>query len=65
MGHHSADWLSFLCGLVFAGLGLAYLVAALLGAHLATFWTLPALLIALGAAGLAGTARAFQRRDSE
>lgn len=61
MSPHSPDWLSLLCGLVFVGLGLAYLLAQMMDVHIPAIWTLTGLLVALGAAGLAGTAGLFQR----
>lgn len=62
MSRHDTDWLSLLCGLVFTGLGLAYLVAVALHVHIPAIWTLSALLSALGVAGLIGTAQTRRRR---
>lgn len=57
MSRHETDWLSLYCGLVFTGLGLAYLLTSALQVRIPPIWALPGVLIALGLAGLIGTAR--------
>lgn len=57
MSRHEPDWLCFCCGLIFLGLGIAYLVASVRDIDIQAIWALPGLLLALGAAGLLGTAR--------
>lgn len=61
MSRHEPDWLSLCCGLIFLGLGVAYLVASLADIDIQAVWALPGLLLALGAAGLVGTARRPRR----
>ena len=66
MRRHPFDLTSLLAGLVFVGFAAVYLIAAATGTDVDADWTLPVVLIALGAAGLAGgAARAFRRTDAE
>lgn len=65
MSRHDIDLLSFLCGVIFVGLGLTYIITATLGVRIHAVWALPGLLVALGAAGLVGTTRRTRRRGDD
>lgn len=55
MKRHEPDWTSFIAGLTFCGIALAYLGGELTDRSLELRWVVPLLLIGLGLAGLAGT----------
>lgn len=62
MKRHAPDWTSFIAGLTFCGIALAYLGGELTDRSLELRWVAPILLIGLGLAGLAGTlVRAHKR----
>lgn len=65
MFRHDLDWLCLFCGLIFLVLGLAYIAGPSLGIRVDAVWALPSLLLALGVAGLIGTARRPRRRDGD
>jgi hypothetical protein len=55
MKRHEPDWTSFIAGLTFCGIALAYLGGEITHRSLELRWVAPILLIGLGLAGLAGT----------
>ncbi len=55
MRRHAADLTSLIAGLVFVGIGTAYIIGALTEVRIEMRWVLPLGLIGLGLAGLAGT----------
>jgi len=66
MKRHAPDWTSFIAGLTFCGIALAYLGGELTNRSLELRWVAPILLIGLGLAGLAGTlVRARRTPDPE
>jgi hypothetical protein len=52
---HAADWTSFVAGLTFCGIAIAYLSSEVADRTLEVRWVVPIVLIGLGIAGLAGT----------
>jgi hypothetical protein len=52
---HDPDWTSFIAGLTFCGIAVAYLGGEIVHRSLELRWVIPILLIGLGMAGLAGT----------
>jgi hypothetical protein len=58
---HAADLTSLIAGLVFVGIGTAYLVGVLTDVRIEMRWVLPLGLIGLGLAGLAGTVSQARR----
>lgn len=65
MSRHEPDWLALCCGLIFTALGLGYVVTSALGVRIDAVWVLPALLVALGAAGIVATAQANRGRGDD
>lgn len=63
MDRHPFDLLSFVAGLLFAGLAVAYAVGAYADVRLDPRYLLPLGLVVLGAAGVAGSVLA-QRRST-
>jgi hypothetical protein len=55
MKRHDPDWTSFIAGLTFCVIALAYLGGEITHRSLELRWVAPILLIGLGLAGLAGT----------
>jgi hypothetical protein len=55
MKRHDTDWTSLIAGLTFCVIAVAYLGGEITGRSLELRWVVPALLIGLGAAGVAGT----------
>ncbi|MGH8889693.1 MAG: hypothetical protein ACRDV3_08010 [Acidothermaceae bacterium] len=55
MKRHAPDWTSFVAGLLFCGIAIAYLSSELANRTLEVRWVAPIVLIGLGFAGLAGT----------
>lgn len=64
MRRHDLDVLSLLTGLLYIGIGVVVLLHGVIGLQLPLRWLAPALLIALGLAGLVGSRRRG-RRSSE
>jgi hypothetical protein len=60
---HPFDLLSFIAGLLFVGLAIAYTVGAYTDIRLEPQYVFPLVLVALGLAGLAGSILAQQRSD--
>lgn len=54
MRRHEPDVASFLQGILFVGIGLTYLVAAVQHQRVDPLWVLPTLLLGVGVAYLAG-----------
>lgn len=66
MKRHDPDWTSFIAGLTFCVIAMAYLGAELIDRTFELRWVAPVVLIGLGLAGLAGTvvrARRHQPAD--
>lgn len=61
MRPHDLDLTSLLAGLLFAALGLVTLLAGVIDLRLDARWVLPAVLVGLGIAGLAGAVRTGPR----
>jgi multisubunit Na+/H+ antiporter MnhE subunit len=55
MRRHDPDWTSFIAGLTFCVIALAYIGGEVTNRSLQLRWVAPILLIGLGLAGLAGT----------
>jgi hypothetical protein len=55
MKRHAPDWTSFVAGVMFCGIAIAYLGSELADRTLEIRWVAPIVLIGLGFAGLAGT----------
>lgn len=55
MKRHAPDWTSFIAGITFCGIAIAYLLSELDDRSLQIRWIVPVVLIGLGVAGLAGT----------
>jgi hypothetical protein len=60
---HDLDLVSLICGIVFAVVAAAHLVAASTGEQVELVWLAPVLLVGLGVAGLAGALRSGARTD--
>lgn len=58
MSRRKTDWSSLIAGLLFVGLGLAFVVRGTTNWGFDALWILPVLAIGLG---IAGVARAFSR----
>jgi hypothetical protein len=68
MKRHDPDWTSFIAGVTFCVIALAYLGGEVTHLSLELRWVAPILLIGLGLAGLAGTlvrARRLSARPDE
>ncbi|MBK9739556.1 MAG: hypothetical protein IPO93_08575 [Actinobacteria bacterium] len=63
MRKHPFDLLSFVAGLLFVGLALAYGIGAYTDVRLEPQYVFPLVLVVLGLAGLAGSILAQQRND--
>jgi hypothetical protein len=64
MKRHDFDVLSFLSGLIFGAIAVAYLLATQQSWEIDGRWVLPGALIALGAAGIAGAVSTLRRNDA-
>ena len=65
MRKHPLDLVSFLAGLLFTGLAIAYIVGAYADVRLDPRYVFPLVLVGLGIAGLAGSLMAQRRSDRE
>ncbi len=63
MRRHETDFTSLIAGLLFAGIAVAYLLHLAVGFTIDPELVVPALLIGLGVAGLAGSLVAVRRRN--
>jgi hypothetical protein len=62
---HEFDLTSFVAGLVFLAIAVAYLVGAFTSVRIDATWVLPLGLVGLGVAGLAGSLRVGLRPDPD
>ena len=65
MKRHNFDVLSFLSGLIFGGIAVAYLLAEQQSWDIDGRWVLPGALIALGLAGIAGAVNSLRPSRDE
>ncbi len=63
MQQHETDYLSLAAGLIFTSLGVLLAISAATGWQLDGRWIAPAILIALGAGGVAASVTASKRQD--
>lgn len=65
MKRHELDLVSLIAGIVFLLVAAAYLLGAVVDYDLSLEWVVPALLIGVGAAGLAGSLRPVARESRD
>jgi uncharacterized membrane protein YebE (DUF533 family) len=65
MKRHDLDVLSFLSGLTFGAIAVAYLLATQQSRDIDGRWVLPGALIALGLAGIAGAVSSLRRSEAQ